>query len=116
MNWKWMVPATCAAVMAVTIGAGEAAAEGKTFEADKGPDKVDVSAFPANIQASYKVFATKCSKCHTLARPINTDMKKSEWKRYVKRMANKPKSGISDDDAKGIYEFLAFYQAKKDKK
>lgn len=116
MNWKWLVPTTFAALLAVTAGAGKASAEKKTFEADKGPDSVDVSGFPENIQSDYKVFAEKCSKCHTLARPINTDMKMGEWKKYVKRMANKPKSGISKDEGKQIFAFLAYYQAKKDKK
>ena len=49
---------------------------------DKGPDKIDVSAYPAPMQAAYKVFATKCSKCHTIARPINTMMTRAEWERY----------------------------------
>lgn len=112
MNWKWLIPATSVALLAVAVSAG--AEEKKTYEADKGPDKVDVSGFPDDIQAAYKTFASKCSKCHTLARPINTDMKVGEWKRYVKRMANKPKSGISKDEAKEIFDFLKFYQAKKD--
>ena len=42
---------------------------------DKGPDKIDVSAYPAPQQAAYKVFSAKCSKCHTIARPLNTMMK-----------------------------------------
>lgn len=88
----------------------------KEFAADKGADKVDVSAYPAKIQAAYAVFASKCSKCHTLARPINTNMKTDAWKMYVKRMANKPDSGISPSQAKEIYSFLKFYQAEKDKK
>ncbi len=48
---------------------------------DKGPDKLDVSAYPAEIQAGYKVFSSKCTKCHTLARPINTAMTHDEWER-----------------------------------
>jgi cytochrome c5 len=83
---------------------------------DKGPDKIDVGAYPAPQQASYKVFATKCSKCHTIARPINTMMKRDEWERYVKRMMHKPNSGISDAQGKQIFEFLVFDQTeRKDK-
>jgi cytochrome c5 len=63
---------------------------------DKGPDKIDVSAYPAAQQANYKLFAGKCSKCHTIARPLNTMMKRDEWERYVKRMMHKPNSGIND--------------------
>ncbi len=83
---------------------------------DKGPDKIDVSAYPAPQQAAYKVFATKCSKCHTIARPINTMMKTDEWSRYVKRMMHKPNSGISDTQGKQIFEFITYDQAqRKDK-
>ena len=83
---------------------------------DKGPDKIDVSAYPPPQQAAYKVFSTKCSKCHTIARPINTMMKRDEWERYVKRMMHKPNSGISDNQGKQIFEFLVLDQTeRKDK-
>ncbi len=83
---------------------------------DKGPDKIDVSAYPAPQQAAYKVVSTKCSKCHTIARPINTMMKRDEWERYVKRMMHKPNSGISDAQGKQIFDFLVFDQTeRKDK-
>ena len=83
---------------------------------DKGPDKIDVSGYPAEMQANYKLFASKCAKCHTIARPINTMMLKDEWERYVKRMMHKPNSGISDSQGKQIFDFLAYDQAqRKDK-
>ena len=83
---------------------------------DKGPDKIDVSGYPAPTQAAYKVFSTKCSKCHTIARPINTMMKRDEGESYVKRMMHKPNSGISDNQGKEIFEFLVYDQTnRKDK-
>jgi hypothetical protein len=83
---------------------------------DKGPDKIDVSAYPAEQQANYKLFAGKCSKCHTIARPLNTLMTKDEWSRYVKRMMHKPNSGISDAQGKQIFEFVVYDQTeRKDK-
>ena len=83
---------------------------------DKGPDKIDVGAYPAAQQAAYKVFFTKCSKCHTIARPLNTMMKPDEWNRYVKRMMHKPNSGISDSQGKQIFEFVVYDQTeRKDK-
>ena len=83
---------------------------------DKGPDKIDVGAYPAPQQAAYKVFSSKCSKCHTIARPINTMMKRDEWERYVKRMMHKPNSGISDAQGKQIFDFLVFDETeRKDK-
>ena len=87
-----------------------------TLPQDKGPDKIDVSAYPAPLQAAYKLFTAKCSKCHTIARPINTMMKRDEWERYVKRMMHKPNSGISDSQGKQIFDFVVFDQTeRKDK-
>jgi hypothetical protein len=87
-----------------------------TLPQDKGPDKIDVAGYPAELQKDYKLFAGKCSKCHTIARPINTMMKRDEWERYVKRMMHKPNSGISDKQGKDIFEFLIYDQTnRKDK-
>jgi hypothetical protein len=83
---------------------------------DKGPDKLDISSYPAPVQSAYKLFTGKCSKCHTIARPINTTMKRDEWERYVKRMMHKPNSGISDSQGKQIFDFLIYDQTeRKDK-
>jgi len=83
---------------------------------DKGPDKIDVAAYPPEMQKSYKVFAAKCSKCHTIARPINTLMTRAEWERYVKRMMHKPNSGISDKNGKEIFDFIVYDETeRKDK-
>ncbi len=81
-----------------------------TLPQDKGPDKVNVSTYPPELQKGYKVFAEKCSKCHTIARPINTTMTRAEWERYVKRMMHKPNSGIGDSQGKTIFEFLVYDQ------
>lgn len=87
-----------------------------TLPQDKGPATINVSQYPPEQQKQYKLFADKCAKCHTLARPINTTMTDPEWARYVKRMMHKPNSGISDAQGKAIYEFLSFDQkTRKDK-
>ena len=70
-------------------------------------------AIPRRMQAAYKLFTSKCSKCHTIARPINTMMKRDEWERYVKRMMHKPNSGISDSQGKQIFDFLVYDQTKR---
>lgn len=76
---------------------------------DKGPATIDVSKYPPNLQAGYKVFSAKCSKCHTIARAINSDFAlDQEWERYVKRMMRKPGSEITPADGKTIFEFLAY--------
>jgi hypothetical protein len=83
---------------------------------DQGPNSIDVSAYPAQQQAAYKVFASKCSRCHTIARPINTMMRHDEWARDIKRMVNMPNSGITESQGKEALDFLSFDQAaRKDK-
>src|ERR1035441_9145614 len=87
-----------------------------TLPQDKGSDKINVSAYPPEQQKGYKVFADKCSKCHTIGSHTNTIRPRAEWSRYVKRMMHKPNSGISDAQGKTIYEFLAYDQEnRKDK-
>ncbi len=76
---------------------------------EKGPATVDVSKYPAEIREDYQVFTEKCSQCHKLSRPINSDYAlPEEWSRYVKRMMNKPGSGIGRSDGKKIYDFLVY--------
>lgn len=83
---------------------------------DKGPATIDVSTYPKDMQDRYKVFSAKCTKCHTLARPINCEFAlEDEWERYVKRMMRKPGSNINAQEGKAIYEFLA-YDSKTRKK
>lgn len=76
---------------------------------DKGPNKIDVSKYPKDMQTRYKIFASKCVKCHTLARPINCEfVLDDEWERYVKRMMNKSGTLISADEGRQIFEFLTY--------
>ncbi len=76
---------------------------------EKGPATVDVSKYPDAIKDDYQVFSQKCSQCHKLSRPINSDYAlPEEWSRYVKRMMHKPGSGIGAADGKKIYEFLVY--------
>ncbi len=79
---------------------------------DFGPDKIDVSGWPAEQQRRYPVFVGKCSKCHPVARPINSRFNAQEWKRYMKKMIRRPNSGINEEQAQDIYEFLKYYAGK----
>ncbi len=80
----------------------------KTYPADKGPNFIDVSAYPQKMQAAYEVFARKCSRCHTLARPINSDFEPEEWRTYVYKMMRKPGSGLTPQTAEKVIEFLIY--------
>lgn len=101
---------------------------------DMGPAEIDVSSYPKELRQTYRVFAFKCSACHTIARPINSQFleltpeeqavaKKDDpdlfndpkvvmpeekiWSRYVKRMMAKPGCPVGKD-GKAIYEFLVY--------
>jgi hypothetical protein len=76
---------------------------------DGGPGTIDVSKFPPEQQRNYDMYSGKCQKCHPLARSINARFSAQDWKRYMKRMIRRPNSGINEEQAANIYEFLKFY-------
>jgi hypothetical protein len=79
---------------------------------DYGPDKLDTSSYPDEQKAQYPVFAHKCVKCHPLARTINSRFTTTEWKRYMKRMIRRPNSGINEEQAAAVYQFLKYYSSR----
>jgi hypothetical protein len=103
-----------ASLLALTITARaddalDAATQARIDAFEKGPATIDVSKYPQGIQDNYAIFSQKCSQCHKLSRPINSDyVLPDEWSRYVKRMMHKPGSGIDSSDGKKIYEFLVY--------
>ena len=87
----------------------DAATQARIARFEKGPATINVSRYPSTIQADYEVFTQKCSQCHKLSRPINSDYAlPSEWSRYVHRMMSRPGSGIDASSGKKIYEFLVY--------
>ena len=73
---------------------------------------LDTSKMPETIRADYDVFAHKCSKCHSLARPLSANITDDEqWVLYVNRMRRQPASGISYSDQEAILRFLRYYAA-----
>jgi hypothetical protein len=80
---------------------------------DLGPAAIDVSTYPKIHRENYKVFTQDCSKCHTLARAINSPLiARSDWDRHIRRMYIEaqvaPDKRISLEDAKEIIDFLAY--------
>ena len=76
---------------------------------DNGPDKIDVSRYPAEIKRKYKVFSDLCARCHPLARAINCDFAlEDDWERYIKRMMRRGRSLITPDQALQSFEFAVF--------
>lgn len=104
-----LLAGTAGVLMAGTADQLDAETAARIEKAEKGPAVIDVSKYPAPIQERYKLFAKKCSQCHRLSRPINSDYAlPDEWSRYVKRMMHKPDSNLDKDEAKQIYEFLSY--------
>jgi len=100
---------TTATVCRVAAQELDAETKARIEKFEKGPATIDVSKYPQGIQDNYEVFTQKCSQCHKLSRPINSDYAlPDEWSRYIKRMMNKPGSGISSAEGKKIYEFLTY--------
>jgi hypothetical protein len=88
----------------------------KTYPADKGPNFIDVTAYPPKMQVTYELFTRKCSRCHTVARPINATFTSEEWRKYVYKMMGKPGSGLTPKTAEKIIEFLVYDLQHRDKK
>lgn len=73
---------------------------------------LDTSKLPTNVRDDYAIFARRCSKCHSLARPLSAGITDDDqWVRYVNRMRRQPGSGISQDDQERILRFLRYYAA-----
>ncbi len=113
----------------------ETSQSGGLFPNDAGPSEIDVSGYPKEMQLNYRLFTGKCSVCHTIARPINSqylelsaeEMKTAKtdepelfqdpkvvqpeenvWNRYVKRMMAKPACPIRGPEGKRIWQFLVY--------
>ncbi len=103
-----------AVVVAAALATGaKAPAKAQWDPRDDGPDRIDVSSWPPAMQQRYPVFLGKCAKCHPVARPINSRFDAAEWKRYMKKMIRRPNSGINEEQAADIYQFLKYYSTKQ---
>ncbi len=76
---------------------------------DNGPGAIDVSSWPDQQKKNYEMYSVKCAKCHPLARSVNARFTAQDWKRYMKRMIRRPNSGINEEQATNIYDFLKYY-------
>ncbi len=113
----------------------EKAFRDSVFPNDFGPTTINVSHYPKKMQVYYKLFLKRCSKCHTVARPINAQFleltKKGEifakkddpeifkdtdvwkvsptiWDHFVHKMMAKHGAVISKKEGREIYEFLVY--------
>jgi len=89
----------CALVLAVGAGAKVRAAKtaaelekekalSNPYANDLGPDKVDVSSYPKQVQEGYKLLVVRCAQCHTPSRPLNSQFVEAEGKSEAEREKN----------------------------
>ena len=85
---------------------------GIKYYSDLGPDRIDVSAYPAQQRENYAVYARACSRCHTLARSINAPYTSRGWWEFYMtgmrmrgRVAGRP---FSRQESKAVLDFLDY--------
>jgi hypothetical protein len=84
---------------------------------DSRSETIDAATLPQEVRADYEVFAQRCSKCHSLSRPLNSGIVDDDyWAMYVARMRRQPASGISVDDGRVILRFLHYYSLEQIRK
>ena len=100
-------------LLLLAVAAAEFASTGCPAEAPPS----ESSNLPESVRADYAVFAQRCSKCHSLSRPLNSGIVDDDyWAMYVARMRRQPGSGISPEDAKEILRFLHYYSLEERRK
>lgn len=101
-RWVWAAMAA-SAMMACLWGCPSGRVEG-----------LNVAELPPGIRDDYGLFAQRCSKCHSLARPLESGITDDGfWKAYVARMRRQPSSGISQADETPILRFLHYYSVEQ---
>lgn len=82
--------------------------------ATTGRDGLDAAQLPEAVRPDYALFARRCSKCHSLARPLGSGIvDDAVWIAYVAKMRRQPGSGISPQDAPPILRFLHYYSTEQ---
>ena len=73
-------------------------------------DGIDLSTYPPEVHDDYRLFTVRCSKCHSLARPLQSGITDDAyWADYVERMRRQPGSGIAPEESPRIQRFLHYY-------
>lgn len=105
--------AGCAVVTVLAAAIVPSSGKERAFAAwDAGPGTIDVSSYPEAQQLNYALFASRCSACHTLARPISARFSATQWRRYMKRAVRRAGAGLGEEEAARIGEFLEYHAAR----
>lgn len=103
-SMDWRVALASTAVTALALGTALLGGCRPSVEA------LDPTTMPESVRPDYRVFERRCSKCHSLARPLTSGITdQGQWESYVTRMRRQPGSGITPDDQVVILRFLKYY-------
>ncbi|MBI4597881.1 MAG: hypothetical protein HY737_05715 [Candidatus Omnitrophica bacterium] len=105
---RLLAPLAGLAVAGLALAQSEETPEERRARWDQGPQTIDISAYPPEMQQRYELFAQKCAKCHNLSRPINAEFTPQEWEGYLDKMMRKKGSEVGKKDKREIYEFLVY--------
>lgn len=73
-----------------------------------------LTVLPEGLMKDYVLFSKRCSRCHTLSRPLNASITSAQhWRAYVNRMRRNPSSGISPRDGESILRFLDYWRTNR---
>jgi hypothetical protein len=107
-RWSPVLQLSLAFALVISVGLGLGGC------ATSGRDGLDVAQLPEVVRPDYQLFARRCSKCHSLARPLGSGITDDEvWIAYVNKMRRQPSSGISPQDATPILRFLHYYSSEQ---
>ncbi|HKQ69033.1 MAG TPA: hypothetical protein VJT73_06830 [Polyangiaceae bacterium] len=77
-------------------------------------ESLDPQQMPEDLRHDYALFAQRCSKCHSLSRPLQSGITDDlYWTYYVERMRRQQGSGISPEDQRHILRFLHYFSTGK---
>lgn len=81
------------------------------YYTDLGPDAIDVSAYPPEQRRAYAVFERVCSRCHTLARAVNSPTRsRTYWRFHLARMSAHSRmhhqGPLPKEELKAVLDFL----------
>lgn len=83
------------------------------YYSDLGPAEIDVSGYPAQQKFNYGIFREQCSRCHTLARAVNSPIQsRAYWHYHLLRMSLrsrlKHEGPIPAEQVKAVLDFLDY--------
>ena len=82
------------------------------YYSDLGPEEVDVSGYPLMQRRNYRTFVAACSRCHGLARTVNSPLvSRAWWEFYVMSMrarSNWSERELTREEAAAVLDFLEY--------